>query len=143
MIDYKSPGDRVKGGFEHSLTRAHGCLRGARVLESGLRLDLLGGVHDSVVVLFSIPRDVRRGGECEDTAYGRRAAEYARQLQGRASESSSTECQLLYVACERHTQGSWRPSVTLFRRFEGGPNEPWSNRPGTRREPRMSGARGR
>lgn len=91
----------------------HGVQHWARVLENGLRLARVNGADERVVTLFAIFHDSRRWNDLFDPPHGRRGAELATELRGKLFELPDAEFELLYRACEWHTEGREDPSVTV------------------------------
>jgi len=83
----------------------HGVSHWARVLENGLRLAEVTGASIDVVQLFAVFHDCCRVNEGTDFGHGKRAAEYAAQLQGAVFDLPDDDFRLLYDACAGHTDG--------------------------------------
>src|SRR5262245_19305144 len=91
----------------------HGVVHWARVLENGLRLAESTGANAAVVQLFAVFHDSRRENEGTDPAHGRRGANLAAELRGRLFELPDADFELLYRACEWHTEGRTDPDLTV------------------------------
>src|SRR6516162_5816212 len=91
----------------------HGVAHWARVLENGLRLAGETGANLEVVQLFAILHDSRRVNEGTDPNHGRRAAEYAAELNGGLFRLAEPEFRLLYRACAGHTHERKHADTTI------------------------------
>lgn len=91
----------------------HGVVHWARVLENGLRLADENGAVPDVVTLFALFHDARRQSDGHDWGHGLRGAKLAKRLRGRAFELNDADFELLYRACEHHTEGRFDESVTV------------------------------
>ena len=84
----------------------HGASHWARVLEKGLHLcEATPSLRRDVVVLFALLHDACRHDDGHDGEHGVRAAEFARQLQGRHIHLDPEGLELLVEACRTHTGG--------------------------------------
>jgi uncharacterized protein len=92
----------------------HGLPHWARVLETGHRLAEETGADPEVVALFAVFHDSCRENEGWDDGHGRRGAELAAALRGRLFDLESSRFDLLYHACERHTDGDTEGDVTII-----------------------------
>jgi uncharacterized protein len=92
----------------------HGVVHWARVTENGLRLAEATGADVEVVTLFALFHDARRENDGRDPGHGRRGAELARRLRGRLFELPDARFELLYRACEWHTEGEHDPDATVL-----------------------------
>lgn len=91
----------------------HGVAHWARVLENGLRLAEMTGADVEIVTLFAVFHDSRRFNEGTDPEHGQRAADFARDLRGRAFDLPDREFRLLHRACAGHTRERTHPDVTI------------------------------
>ncbi len=91
----------------------HGISHWARVLEIGLRLAKDTGANTQIVSLFAIFHDSKRQNEKRDIGHGKRGADYAATLRGTYVDLSDTEFDLLYRACELHTDGLTEDDITV------------------------------
>jgi uncharacterized protein len=91
----------------------HGPGHWARVLENGLHLAGLTGADPEVVRLFAVLHDSRRTTEGECYEHGRLAADFARSLRGTHVRLDDDRFELLYDACDRHTDGETDADVTI------------------------------
>ena len=91
----------------------HGLPHWARVLETGQRLAVETGADLEVVALFSVFHDSCRVNEGWDLDHGRRGTELAAALRGVAFDLEPNRFDLLYHACERHTDGATTGDVTI------------------------------
>jgi uncharacterized protein len=89
--------------YQLSWWGVHGVTRWARVLENGLRLASYTGARTQVVALFAVFHDSRRTNESKDPGHGRRGAEFAKSLRGKAFHLSDEDFALLEIACAHHT----------------------------------------
>jgi uncharacterized protein len=92
----------------------HGVVHWARVLENGIKLAESTGANPAVVQLFAVFHDSRRENDGTDPAHGRRGADLAAAFRGRVFELPDAEFELLYRACEWHTEGKTDPDVTVL-----------------------------
>jgi len=100
----------------YALPRAgvHGVAHWARVLENGRRLaTLTDDVDLDVIELFAIFHDARRVNEAIDWGHGRRGAQLAARLRGRAFELDDQRFALLEYACNEHTSGKTHADPTV------------------------------
>lgn len=100
-------------GYELNPRGFHGVVHWARVMENGLKLEETTGADRTVVTLFALFHDSRRVNDGSDWGHGLRGAKLARQLRGSAFELNDDEFELLYRACEWHTEGESDPSPTV------------------------------
>jgi uncharacterized protein len=85
----------------------------ARVLENGLRLAANTGAQTQVVALFAAFHDSMRTNESKDPGHGRRGAEFAKILNGKAFDLSDDDFALLETACTYHTDSLTTGDVTV------------------------------
>lgn len=83
----------------------HGVAHWARVYENGLRIANFHDVNQDVLLLFSVFHDSRRVNDEVDPGHGLRGAELAARYRGLHFEFADNEFDLLYYACEKHTDG--------------------------------------
>ncbi len=83
----------------------HGVTHWARVYENALRIANTYDVNQDVLLLFSIFHDSRRVNDSVDPGHGLRGAELAAELRGSYFNLTDDEFDLLYHACELHTEG--------------------------------------
>lgn len=105
--------DAVLRGYSLPLWGIHGLSHWVRVLENGLKLAEVTGADRTVVSLFALFHDSKRVNEHIDPKHGRRGADFARTLRGSLFELDDHRFNLLYVACDRHTDGHTRADVTI------------------------------
>ena len=91
----------------------HGVAHWARVYENGLRIANKLDINTDVLLLFSVLHDSRRVNDAIDPGHGRRGAELAAQFRGRYFELADEEFDLLYYACETHTDGLTEGDLTV------------------------------
>jgi uncharacterized protein len=84
-----------------------------RVLQNGRELAAITGANIRVVEVFALLHDSKRENELEDPGHGRRAAEYARSLQGTWLSLSESELDLLCDACAYHSDGLIEADLTI------------------------------
>ena len=83
----------------------HGVTHWARVYENGLRIANIYDVNQEVLLLFAIFHDSRRVNDEVDPGHGLRGAELAAELRGSYFELADDKFEMLYYACESHTDG--------------------------------------
>ena len=81
----------------------HGPNHWKRVKENGLAVARFSGANPTVVKLFALFHDSRRVSDGSDPGHGHRGAEFARELRGEHFNISDEEFELLYYACQWHT----------------------------------------
>ncbi len=91
----------------------HGVTHWARVYETGLRLADHTGADREVLLYFALFHDARRINEAWDVGHGLRGAEYAASLRGSFFDMAQRPFDLLYHACERHTDGLLEADPTV------------------------------
>jgi uncharacterized protein len=91
----------------------HGISHFLRVRENALRLAEITKAKPHIVELFAFLHDSRRLNEGHDRGHGRRAARYARLLQGTFFELEPEDLALLEFACEFHAEGLMEGDVTV------------------------------
>ena len=91
----------------------HGVSHWARVYENGLRIADTYDVNQDVLLLFSILHDSRRVNDEVDQGHGHRGAELAARYRGRYFELADKEFDILYYACETHTDGLTEGDLTV------------------------------
>ena len=92
----------------------HGVAHWARVFENGLRLAKDTGALVYVVQLFALFHDAKRSHDGWELGHGLRGAEYADELRKTGILTiSDTKFDLLYQACEAHTDGLVEADITI------------------------------
>jgi uncharacterized protein len=91
----------------------HGISHWARVLENGLRLAEITGANKKIVRLFALLHDSKRINESIDPGHGKRGADFAESLRGDQVHLPDAEFELLYTACEFHTDGKQDGDITV------------------------------
>ena len=91
----------------------HGITHWARVLENGLRLTPSTGARTHVVALFAVFHDSQRSNESHDPGHGRRGAQFANSLRGKAFHLSDEDFALLETACAHHTDRLTAGDITV------------------------------
>jgi len=99
--------------YQLSWRGIHGITHWARVLENGLRLASCTGAQIQVVALFAVFHDSKRANESKDPGHGRRGAEFARMLKGKAFNLSEDDFALLETACAYHTDSLTTGDITV------------------------------
>jgi uncharacterized protein len=94
-------------------TGVHGISHWARVLENGLRLAGYTGARTDVVALFAVFHDSQRFNESLDPGHGRRGADLARSLRGKAFQLSDDDFVLLETACDYLTDRLTAGDITV------------------------------
>jgi len=90
----------------------HGPDHWARVERNALYLARRLGGNETVVSLFALFHDCMRKNEGRDPGHGRRGAEYARSLRKELSFLSRSEFDLLFYACDWHTEETHTEDIT-------------------------------
>lgn len=104
---------RIIEDYQLPLDGVHALDHWARVLENGRRIAAATRANLAVVELFAVFHDSQRLTEGTDPEHGRRGAEYARAQRGRLFDLPDPDFELLYTACERHTDGLTEADVTV------------------------------
>jgi uncharacterized protein len=125
MIDTSNIADKLHNMLTPELVRTilneyrlpwrgvHGITHWARVLENGLRLAFYTGARVHVVALFAVFHDSQRSNESLDPGHGRRGADLAKSLRGRAFHLSDEDFLLLETACAYHTDRLTAGDITV------------------------------
>jgi uncharacterized protein len=103
----------LRGEFQLDWRGIHGVPHWARVRRNGLLLAPATGALPQVVELFAFLHDVRREHDGRDSGHGERAAELARELQGRFFSLAARELKLLEQACREHSDGQLEADPTV------------------------------
>jgi uncharacterized protein len=99
--------------YQLSWNGVHGIPHWARVLENGLHLASYTGAQTQVVALFAVLHDSRRTNESKDPGHGRRGAQFAKCLKGKAFDLSADAFALLETACTYHTDSLTTGDITV------------------------------
>ena len=91
----------------------HGATHWARVRDNGLRLARLTGANPEVVELFAFLHDLKRLNDGIDPDHGKRAAEFARTLQGSLITLPDEDLESLVFACAYHSDGLTEADITV------------------------------
>jgi len=91
----------------------HGVTHWARVYENGLRLADETGADRDVLLYFALLHDAKRINEAWDQGHGLRGAEYAATLRGSHFDMAQRPFNLLFEACEHHTDGLLEADPTV------------------------------
>jgi len=106
---------RVLSGYALDPNGVHGVSHWARVYEIGSELASRNGANLRVVRLFALFHDSRRRNERIDPGHGARGAEFCAELHGALFQLSGAEFDILYRACELHTDGMTEDSDLTVR----------------------------
>lgn len=104
----------ILAGYALPVRGDHGVVHWARVLENGLRIAEVTGADREVVTLFALFHDSRRVNEFHDDGHGLRGAELARSLRGKLVHLDDDRFDLLFEACQLHTDGLTQGDPTLL-----------------------------
>lgn len=102
----------VRDGFALHLGGIHGRAHWLRVRDNGLRLAEQTGADVEVVELFAFLHDSKRRSDGWDREHGRRAAEFAKGLQGSLLNLPDEKLGLLVYAIAHHSDGLTQADVT-------------------------------
>ncbi len=91
----------------------HGPEHWARVLKNGLRIAKHTDANEWVVRLFALFHDSCRVNDGSDPEHGFRGAEFARELRGEQFTLSDDDFDLLYYACQWHTDQKHHDDPTI------------------------------
>ncbi len=103
----------VSTQFSLPLDGIHGKSHWARVLDNGLKMAELNGANTRVVSLFALFHDSRRINDAKDDNHGRRGARLAASMRKDYFSLSGNEFDLLFAACELHTEGLTESNITI------------------------------
>lgn len=104
----------VLAGYALPARGQHGVAHWARVFENGQRVAATTGADAEVVALFALFHDSRRESESYDRDHGRRGGDFARSLRGDLVHLDDARFELLFDACDRHTDGHTTGDPTLL-----------------------------
>ena len=113
MIDTVTIVAEILNGYALNPRGLHGVVHWARVMENGWRLAEITGADPDIVTLFALFHDSRRLNDGSDWGHGLRGANLAKRLHGSYFELDDTRFDLLYRACERHTEGTTDLDITV------------------------------
>ncbi len=102
LKDYSLPFDGI-----------HGISHWARVMENGLLLAEENGADKEIVALFAIFHDSKRQNESRDDGHGKRGGDFAKSLRNKILKIDNSKFDLLYYACEHHTEGLTDGDITV------------------------------
>jgi uncharacterized protein len=91
----------------------HGLDHWVRVLNNGRKLAKQTGANLKIVELFAVFHDSRRLNESCDPEHGLRGGQFASEMCGTWFEISDGEMELLFNACELHTNGLTESDITI------------------------------
>jgi len=103
----------LRAEFQLDWRGIHGVGHWTRVRYNGLVLASATGALPHVVELFAFLHDARREHDGHDRTHGERAAELARELQGRFFSLEPRELKLLEQACREHSDGHTEADPTV------------------------------
>jgi uncharacterized protein len=99
--------------YPQNLWGLHGVAHWARVLENGRFLGPQFGADLRVVELFAVLHDCQRMNDQCDDGHGQRAADFALSLRGSVLTLSDEAFDLLYLACQKHTDAGHSDDPTV------------------------------
>ena len=91
----------------------HGPEHWQRVLDHGLKIAKHSEANEWVVRLFALFHDSKRINEGYDPGHGLRGADFALELRGKHFELNDEDFQLLYEACQWHTDHRHHDNATI------------------------------
>jgi uncharacterized protein len=91
----------------------HGVAHWARVYDNGSRIAPATGADPEILLLFCLFHDACRVTEGWDDGHGRRGADLAARWRGEYFDIPPAGFDLLYEACDRHTDGLTEAEVSL------------------------------
>jgi uncharacterized protein len=106
--------NEILKGYAMRTRGFHGVVHWARVLENGLKLAEKTGADPKIVTLFAIFHDSRRVTDGPDWGHGLQGARLAAEFHGKYFELCEDEFEILFRACEMHTEGRHDPSITVL-----------------------------
>lgn len=104
---------RIRDQFQCDWRGIHGPSHWGRVRLNGLFLADQYGANAHVVELFALLHDSQRHNEWRDPDHGKRAASWARELNGQFFDADESELELLSLACELHSDGALEADLTV------------------------------
>lgn len=102
-------------GGPHSI---HGPSHWKRVMDNGLAIARFSGANETVVKLFALFHDSKRENEGYDPGHGLRGAEFAQLLLGERFIVTEKEFDLLFAACQWHTDQVHHSDETIGTCFD-------------------------
>ena len=105
--------EMVRDQSSLSIDGVHSLDHWVRVLNNGRRLAKQTGANLKVVELFAVFHDSRRVNESIDLEHGLRGGQFASEMRGTWFEISDGEMELLFNACECHTNGLTEADITI------------------------------
>ena len=103
----------ILSGYAMHPRGLHGVVHWARVMENGWKLAEITGADRDIVTLFALFHNSRRFNDGTDWCHGLRGANLAKRLRGSHFELDDSRFDLLYRACEWHTEGKTDPDITV------------------------------
>lgn len=103
----------ILNGYTIDPNGIHGIPHWARVYEIGERLAAKTEADIELVHLFALFHDSRRVNDHIDPEHGKRGAELAASLRGSLIDLDDHRFDLLYYACEYHTDGMTDADITV------------------------------
>ncbi|MDR0534562.1 MAG: hypothetical protein LBH01_11475 [Verrucomicrobiales bacterium] len=111
--DFERLANVVMEQFHADAYSVHGPAHWRRVEQNALWLSTKTGADVLVVRLFAWFHDSRRENDFTDPYHGRRGADYATKLRGELFQLEDAAFDLLYYACEWHTDRDHSQNVTV------------------------------
>lgn len=105
--------DLLRQSFALDWRGIHGVSHWTRVRRNGLRLAAYNGARTDIVELFAFLHDSCRLTDGRDAEHGKRAAEFARALQGNFFQLDESGLDLLCQAIQGHTHGKDVKDITI------------------------------
>jgi uncharacterized protein len=103
----------VMKDFPLDVNGVHGPRHWGRVCSHGLRIAELNGADKTVVTLFAFLHDSKRVNEHKDPDHGKRAAEFAKTLNGVYFDITDEQMFLLSFSLRGHSDGKMCTDVTV------------------------------
>jgi uncharacterized protein len=103
----------IRQQFKLDWSGIHGAPHWARVRDNGLRLAEQTGARSDVIELFAFLHDTQRENDYHDPKHGRRAADFAKRLQGSLFTLNDEGLDLLCFACIGHSDGVLEADITV------------------------------
>ncbi len=113
MNNFRLIMNAILAGYPLPSRGYHGVVHWARVFQNGLRISQVNSADEEIVTLFALFHDSRRVNEHRDNGHGLRGAELARSLRGTLVHLDDTGFEMLFEACERHTDGLTSDDATI------------------------------
>ncbi len=114
MNDHAEILKAILDGYTLNVRGIHGVFHWARVLENGLEIAKVTGADAEVTALFAMFHDSRRLNESRDHKHGLRGGDFARSLRDNLVHLDDDRFELLYEACQKHTDGQTSGNPTVL-----------------------------